>query len=103
MVHHLTKYIEECELYEKQRIFWLRISGFVSVVVLLIIAEWHVVDNTKIEWFLVSGGLTLMVIWWYWTMMIIRRLLLHKKVMARLLIDMSEEFSKLAENFRQSR
>jgi O-antigen/teichoic acid export membrane protein len=103
MVEQLTKYIEECELYEKQRIFWLRISGFVAIVVLLVIAEWHMVDNTKIEWLLVTGGLTLIVIWWYWTMMIIRRLLLHKKVTARMLLEMSEEFSKLAENFRQGR
>lgn len=102
MVKELSKYIEECELYERQRIFWLKISGFVAVAVLFIIAEWHMVDNTKIEWILVSGGLTLMIIWWYWTMMVVRRLLLHKKVMARLLLDLSDEFSKLAENFRQN-
>jgi hypothetical protein len=103
MKEELSKYITECELYEKQRVFWLRISGFVALVILLVVVEWHMVDNTKIEWLLVSFGMTIMLIWWYWTMMIIRRLLLHKKVTSKLLLSLADDFDELAKKIREDR
>ena len=102
MREKLLEYITECDLYEKQRIFWLRISGFVAVVILLIIAEWKMINNTTVEWFLVSAGLTIMLIWWYWTMMIIRRLLLHKKITFKLILDLSDDFDEMAKKIREN-
>jgi hypothetical protein len=103
MKEQLLEYIKECELYEKQRVFWLRISGFVAVVVLLIVAEWQMIDNSKLEWLLVSSGMTIILIWWYWTMMIIRRLLLHKKVTSQLLLSLADDFDELAKKIRDNR
>jgi hypothetical protein len=102
MREKLLEYITECDLYEKQRIFWLRISGFIAVVILLIIAEWKMINNTTLEWFLVSAGLTIMLIWWYWSMMIIRRLLLHKKITLKLILDLSDDFDEMAKKIREN-
>lgn len=97
MIDRLKQYIAECEKYEKHRIAWLRLSGFVAVAVLIVIADWSHIERSGLVWYLISAGLLVIVVWWYWTMMIIRTLLNQKKSMTQLLIEMNEDLRKLKE------
>jgi hypothetical protein len=97
MIDRLKQYISDCENYEKQRIAWLRLSGFVAVAVLIVIADWSQIERSGLMWYLISAGLLVIVVWWYWTMMIIRTLLNQKKTMTHLLVEMNDDLQKLKE------
>jgi len=103
MVEHLKKYTQECEEFERQRRAWLRISGFVAVAILLIIADWGYVQNSKHLWILFSVGTVLSLVWWYWTMMVIRRMLTHQRAITDVMIDMFSAVKEVKETIRQDR
>ncbi|MGA1049357.1 MAG: hypothetical protein ACO3UU_15230 [Minisyncoccia bacterium] len=71
--------LKELDTLESQRIFWLKLSGFVAVVILVVIYKWDYFISSKLEWLIISAGLTLSVIWWYWTMVIIKKLIMYKR------------------------
>jgi ABC-type bacteriocin/lantibiotic exporter with double-glycine peptidase domain len=103
MVDHLKKYNDECENFERQRRAWLRISGFVAIAILIIIADWGYVQNNKHLWILFSAGTVLSLVWWYWTMMVIRRLLTHQQAITSIMIEMFSAVKEVKETMRQDR
>lgn len=72
----------------KERIFWLRISAFVSIVVLITIFNWTFLIQSNLIWVVASVGLITTVIWWYWTMSIIRKLIGFKTIETELINEL---------------
>ena len=101
MIENLKKYNEECEEFEKQRVAWLRISGFVALIILLIIADWRYVQDQKYLWILFSAGCTISIVWWYWTMMVIRRMLAHQRIITEIMIEMFSAVKEVKETIYQ--
>ena len=101
MVDHLKKYNEECEEFERQRLAWLRISGFVAIAVLLVIADWGYVQNEKYLWVLFSIGTTVSAIWWYWTMIVIRRMLSHQRAITDIMVEMFTDVKEVKKTLHQ--
>lgn len=95
MVEHLKKYNEECEDFERQRRAWLRISGFVAIAILIIIADWSYVQDNRHLWILFSAGTVLSAIWWYWTMIVIRRMLSHQRAITDIMIEMFSDVKEV--------
>jgi Flp pilus assembly protein TadB len=91
MVKNLEQNLKDCEKFEKQRTAWLRISGFIAIVILVVIVDWSFVTTSKESWILFSSGITMALIWWYWTMMLIRRLLKHNTELAKILLDLHHD------------
>lgn len=103
MVEHLKKYSEECNEFERQRTAWLRISGFVAIAILIIIADWRYAQDNKHLWILFSFGIVLSLVWWYWTMMVIRRLLTHQQAITNVMIDMFSAVREVKETIDKDR
>jgi uncharacterized membrane protein YccC len=104
MAPKLTKITKDLEKFNKERKFWLFISGFVTLMALVVSLEWDYVLSQHTVWIIVSVGLTISVIWWYWTMRIIRTVLQHRyqevEILHDLIVDIKEiktEVSKLKE------
>jgi uncharacterized membrane protein len=98
MAQQIEKINIELDQINKERIFWLRISVFVSMAVLGII--WNC-NSTHINWVLLSLALGISVIWWYWTMRIIRITLDHRRteveILHGIIDDIKEIKTKVAE------
>lgn len=98
MAQQIEKINIELDQINKERIFWLRISVFVSMAVLGIIWIWN---STHISWVLLSLALGISVIWWYWTMRIIRITLDHRRteveILHGIIDDIKEIKTKVAE------
>lgn len=94
MVELILKHLEELRIFERQRLMWLRLSGFVFFTVVLIIADYLWVGQKDLYWPLFPIGLVLTVTWWYWTMKIIRSLIRYREteleIMKELLTDIKE-------------
>lgn len=105
MVTTLQKHLRDLKKFNDQRIFWLKLSGFVVIVVLMSILDWALLGKNDLYWYLVSAGLALSVIWWYWTMMLLRHILQHRvdetEILSSILNDIreiKEEVKKLDHN-----
>ncbi len=102
MVDKLKTGIEKLETLNKQRIIWLRLSGFVVIAILAIIFDWHYVQDTKWEFLVFSSGMILSVLWWYWTMIILRHLIEQKKAESAVIIDIVEDIREIKESVKKS-
>ena len=101
MTDTLKKHLEALEKFDHQRVMWLRLSGFVAIIITIVIAEWTLLSNHNIYWVMVSAGLTLSVIWWYWTMMLIRHLIKNQTEEAKLSMELIEELAKIKNKFAE--
>jgi hypothetical protein len=101
MVKNLKKNITELQELDKQRIFWLRLSGFISLIVLTTAIDWKLLGQNNLYWLLVVSGLTLSAVWWYWTMMLIRKLLAHKTVEMETIIDIVDDIQYIKNNLKK--
>jgi membrane protein YdbS with pleckstrin-like domain len=86
----------------KERIFWLRISAFVSIAVLVTIFNWQFLIQSDLIWLVVSVGLITTVIWWFWTMMIIRKLITFKIAETELLKDIVNNVQYVREKLQKN-
>jgi hypothetical protein len=102
MVNLLKEHIKELEQFNLYRIFWLRLSGFVAIAIILIVLDWAVIGNNNFLWIPVSAGLVLSVAWWYWTMMIVRQLLHHRLIELEILKEIIIDISEIKKNFNQN-
>lgn len=91
MTEQLITHLKTLEKLERHRIIWLRISGFVTLVVMLVIAKWDAVTSSKLQWVLTSAGITITVVWWYWTMIVIRQILHSRLDEAHVLAEIANE------------
>lgn len=78
MTDILTKHAKKLEKFNQERVFWLKLSAFVCIVILLILADWNILRVSDYIWYFVIAGLTVAVLWWYWTMRIFRHILTHR-------------------------
>ena len=100
MANLIKQNIEELKELDKQRIAWLRISGFVALVIVLIIVDWQYVKDTKWGWLVVVGGITISAVWWYWTMIVIRKLLNQKTIETETLIEIINDVKEIKEDVK---
>lgn len=91
MIDPINTHLKKLEELERQRVLWLRLSGFITVVVMIMIAEWDMITGSKIQWVLTSAGVSLSVVWWYWTMVVIRQILWSRIDEARVLAEIANE------------
>ena len=95
MVKLLKAQLKELDKLNRQRIIWLRLSGFVSIAVIAIIVDWSYVKDTKWGYLVFSLGLILSVVWWYWTMVVVRRLIDQRKIESVAIIEMVEDIKEM--------
>jgi hypothetical protein len=101
MQDQLNSHSQTLENLNRQRILWLRISGFIAVSILIILFDWNLIYKYNLSILVVSIGLLVSVVWWYWTMSIIRKLIEARINEARILVMMSldiEEMKTLLKN-----
>ena len=101
MKQKLKSHVAELEKFNKERIFWLRLSGFVAISILLIILDWTILGQNKTFWILVSLGLTLSVTWWYWTMKLVRKIIDHRLVEVEILSNIVGDIKEIREDIKK--
>lgn len=100
MVKTLQKHLNDIKQFDKDRIFWLRLSGFVAIAILLIVADWTLIGTNSVYWVLVSTGLVLSAIWWYWTMKMVRALLNHRLAEVEILSDIINDIKEIKQDVK---
>ena len=95
MVEQIQEHIRELKQYDRQRVFWLRLSGFVAIAILVAISDWNYIISNEYTWGWITLGLILSVVWWYWTMMLIRKLLHHREVESHILLQITKDIQKI--------
>ena len=101
MVKQLKKHIKEIERFDRNRIFWLRLSGFVVISILLVIVDWAFLGVNGIYWILVSSGLVLSVVWWYWTMKLVREILSHRMIELDILTGLVSDIQEIKQDVKK--
>jgi uncharacterized membrane protein len=105
MASKLEKIKKDLTRFNKERKFWLLVSGFITAAAVAISLEWNeILTSHTTIWLVVSVGLIISVIWWYWTMKIVKTILQHRyqevEILHDLIVDIKEiktEVSKLKE------
>lgn len=95
MVNLIKSHLEELKEINRQRVIWLRLSGFVALAILAIIVDWNYVKDTKWGWIVVSVGLVLSLLWWFWTMIVIRRLISQKTIETEALVEIITDVKEI--------
>ena len=97
----LNTHIQKIKEFDKTRIFWLRLSGFVAIVILIMIIDLSFFNVKSVHWILISSGLTLSVIWWYWTMKIVREILTHRVTEVEILTNIVDDIKEIKESVKK--
>ncbi len=98
MVKKLEQGLAQLEKLNRQRIIWLRLSGFVVISILALFVDWHYVqENRKLEFLVISSGIILSVLWWYWTMIILKNMIEQKKAESDAIIGVIQEIREIKE------
>ena len=100
MVELIKANLETLKAFDQQRKNWLRLSGFVVLVVILIIADWKTITQSFWGWIAVSMGLTVSVLWWYWTMSIIRKILETKQIESHIIAELVKDIRSIKEDVK---
>lgn len=95
MINVLKSHLASLSQIDRQRVIWLRISGFIAVAILSIIVSWDSIYQNHLSVLVVSLGLIISVIWWYWTMIIIRKLVTARVEENKLLTQLAQDFEEL--------
>ena len=101
MTTNLKSHIAELEKFNKERIFWMRLSGFVAISILLIVLDWTLLGQHSIHWVLISLGLVLSVSWWYWTMKMVRTVIDHRVVEVEILANIVTDIKEIREDVKK--
>ena len=101
MTANIKSHVAELKKFNKERIFWLRLSGFVAISILLIVLDWTVLGKNNFHWVIVSTGLTLCVVWWYWTMRLVRKVIDHRVVEVEILSDIVSDIKEIREDIKK--
>ena len=102
MESRLQKHLKNLRQLDAERRHWLRVSGFVVLVVLGIIFEWNHVVQDHLGWLIVSSGLPITVLWWYWTMRIVRHLLESKNDEYHILTDIVFSIKEIKQDIKDT-
>lgn len=101
MVKQFQNHLKKIKQFDKARIFWLKLSGLVAIVIILIIIDLSFFNVPSIHWLLISIGLGLSVTWWYWTMKIIREILSHRIVEVEILTEIIKDIREIKEDVKK--
>ncbi len=85
----------------KERIFWLKLSAFVVLVILLAVLNITYIINSDLIFLLGGFGLIVAVIWWCWTMSIIRKLIEFKTIEANIMNDIISDVREIKQNIKE--
>jgi hypothetical protein len=96
----LKTHIQNLKQFNKHRLLWLKLSGFVFVTILSIIIDRAFFGKNNLYWYLTSLGLTVSVVWWYWTMRLIRQILAHRTLESALLLSILDDVQQLKEDIK---
>lgn len=101
----LSENLKKLNSLNRERIFWLRISGFVVFSFFLVVFNWNKIVNSDLLWTIVGAGVFICILWWYWTMSIIRKLIsfktLETEIMSELLTDIKAVRTDIRNSFKQ--
>ena len=102
MEDRLQKHLDLLKHLDYERRRWLLVSVFVVAAVLGVIYDWNQVVESKLAWVMVSGGLTLTVVWWYWTMRVVRHLIEAKQDEYYLLSDIVQSIRVIKVDIKET-
>jgi hypothetical protein len=102
MAKNINQSLDTLHSLNKERVFWLKISIFIVLTLLLTIFNWGYLADTNIVYILTSLGLTISIIWWFWTMMIIRKLITFKIAETELLKDIVDNVQYVREKLQKN-
>jgi hypothetical protein len=102
MAKNINQSLDTLHSLNKERVFWLKISIFIVLTLLLTIFNWEYLADTNIVYILTSLGLTISIIWWFWTMMIIRKLITFKIAETELLKDIVDNVQYVREKLQKN-
>jgi len=78
----------------RQRPYWLILSGFVILTILLVTFFWKFLLNlhSQVVWWSIGvSGITLAIIWWWWTMSLINNIIRHQYQMIDILNEITTD------------
>lgn len=102
MVNLLQKHLADLKEFKRQRTLWLKLSGFVSMMVVIIVVDWNIIIQHRSLWLAVSAGLILSVIWWYWTMSIIRKMIEHRSIETQIIIELVSDIKEVKKEIKNN-
>lgn len=85
MLTKLKKIVKEIEEFEQDRIFWLRLSGFICFIVSTMIIMWNIIITEHMRWVFESFGMLVAVCWWYWIMKLVRSNIKQRRIITDML------------------
>jgi hypothetical protein len=95
MASKLKNIKQALEEFNVERIFWLKLSIFMVVVLLSTIWKWDFIQSYHLGWLIFTIGTSASVLWWYWTMKLIRTTLYHRKEEVDILIELVEDIKAI--------
>lgn len=95
MANKLIAIKEALESFNVERVFWLKLSGFIVVLLLSTIWKWDFIQSYHLGWIIFTIGTSISVLWWYWTMKLIRTTLHHRQEEVSILIDLVEDIKAI--------
>jgi hypothetical protein len=85
---------EDIKKLNRQKTYWLILSGLVLFTVTLITIFWNFLlglHSNVIWWFIGISGIMIAVMWWWWTMSLINRIMMHQYQLIELLEEISTD------------
>jgi len=95
MAQKLKNILKALEQFDKERIFWLRLSALVVGMIMVSTASWNYIQGNHFGWIFFIVCTTVSMVWWYWTMKIIRTTLEHRKEEVSVLIDIVDDIKSI--------
>lgn len=100
MANKLTKIKQALNNFDKERVFWLKLSGFIVAILLSSIWKWELIQSHHLGWLIFTIGTSVSVVWWYWTMKLIRTTLQHRNEEVEILIDLVEDIKAIRDQVK---
>jgi hypothetical protein len=87
--------------FDTERVFWLKLSGFIVAILLSSIWQWDYIQSHHLGWFIFTVGTSVSVLWWFWTMKLIRTTLYHRSEEVNVLIGIVEDIKAIKDQVKE--
>jgi len=81
-----------------ERKLWLALSGLVVAASFVLFLGWNSIQVNHLQWFFVTLGITVSMIWWFWTMRLIRIILNHRLTEVEILQEIVNDIKDIKIN-----
>jgi hypothetical protein len=81
--------------------FWIRSSGIVSLIILIIIYKWNDISYYNSEWIVASLGILLTSAWWFWVMRTVKLMLTYRQTEIEQLIEAGKAINDIKNDFNK--